>query len=70
MQYKIGLIAKDYQSLYKRWMTYKFNYQHLDNLDHQVYLLELAVVITKTLNIHCRHIDMVLSWDSFPHSTI
>ena len=46
------------------------NNQLLDKLDHQVYLLELAVVITKTLNIHCSHIDMVLSWDSFPHSTI
>ena len=51
-------------------MTYTINNQHLDNLDHQVYLLELAVVITKTLNIHCSHIDMVLCWDSFPHSTI
>ena len=54
----------------KRWMSYSINNQHLDNLDHQVYLLELAVVITKTLNIHCSHIDMVLSWGSFPHSTI
>ena len=54
----------------KRWMTYTFNNQLLDNLDHQVYLLELAVVITKTLNIYCSHIDMVLSWDSLPHSTM
>ena len=54
----------------KRWMSDSINNQHLDNLDHQVYLLELAVVITKTLNIHCSHIDMVLSWVSFPHSTI
>ena len=54
----------------KRWMTFTINNKHLDNLDHQVYLLELAVVITKTLNIHCSHIDMVLSWDSFPHSTM
>ena len=54
----------------KRWMTYTINNQLLDNSDHQVYLLELAVVITKTLNIHCSHIDMVLSWDSFPHSTM
>ena len=68
MQYKIGLIAKDYQSMSKRWMTYTINNQFLDNLDHQVYLLELAVVITKTLNIHCSHIDMVLSWDRFAHS--
>ena len=70
MQYKIGLIGKDNQSMSKRWMSYSINNQLLDNLDHQVYLLELAVVITKTLNIHCSHIDMVLSWDSFPHSTI
>ena len=42
-------------------MTYTINNQLLDNLDHQVYLLELAVVITKTLNIHCSHIDIVLS---------
>ena len=54
----------------KRWMSDSIDNQHLDNLDHQVYLLELAVVITKTLNIHCSHIDMVLSWVSFPHSTI
>ena len=52
----------------KRWMTYTINNQLLDNLDHQVCLLELAVVITKTLNIHCSHIDMVLSCDSLPHS--
>ena len=70
MQYKIGLIGKDNQWMSKRWMTYTINNQHLDNLDHQVYLLELAVVITKTLNIHCSHIDMVLSWDSLPHSTM
>ena len=70
MQYKIGLICKDNQRMSKRWMSYSINNQQLDNLDHQVYLLELAVVITKTLNIHCSHIDMVLSWDSFPHSTI
>ena len=70
MQYKIGLIGKDYQWMSKRWMTYTINNQLLDILDHQVYLLELAVVITKTLNIHSSHIDMVLSWDSFPHSTI
>ena len=43
-------------------MTYTFNNQLLDILDHQVYLLELAVVITKTLNIHCSHIDIDLSW--------
>ena len=66
MQYKIGLIGKDNQWMSKRWMTYMFNNQLLDNLD----LLELAVVITKTLNIHCSHIDMVLSWDSLPHSTM
>ena len=54
----------------KRWMTYTINNQLLDKLHHQVYLLEIAVVITKTLNKHCSHIDMVLSWDSFPHSTI
>ena len=35
-----------------------------------MYLLELAVVIPKTLNIHCSHIDMVLSWDSLPHGTM
>ena len=70
MQYKIGLIGKDKQWMSKRWMTYTFNNQLLDNLDHQVYLLELAVVITKILNIHCSHIDMVLSWGCFPHSTI
>ena len=70
MQYKIGLIGKDNKWMSKRWMTYTINNQLLENLDHQVYLLELAVVITKTLNIHCSHIDMVLSWDSFPHSTI
>ena len=51
-------------------MTYTINNQLLDDLDHQVYLLELAVVITKTLNIHCSDIDMVLSWDSLPHSAI
>ena len=62
MQYKIGLIGKDKQLMSKRWMTYTINNQLLDNLDHQVYLLELAVVITKTLNIHCSHIDIVLSW--------
>ena len=54
----------------KRWITYTFNNQLLDKLDHQVYLLVLAVVITKTLNIHCSHIDMVLSRDSLPHSTM
>ena len=70
MQYKIGLIGKDNQSMSKRWMTYKINNQLLDNLDHQVYLLELAVGITKTLNIHCSHIDMVLSCNSLPHSAI
>ena len=70
MQYKIGLIGKDNQWMTKRWMTYTINNQLLDNLDHQVYLLELAVVITKTLNIHCSHIDMALSWDSLPHSTM
>ena len=70
MQYKIGLIGKDDQWMSKRWMTYTINNQLLDNLDHQVYLLELAVVITKTLNIYCSHIDMVLSWDSLQHSTI
>ena len=70
MQYKIGLIGKDNQWMSKRWMTYTINNQHLDNLDHQVYLLELAVVITKILNIHCSHIDMVLSWDSLPHITM
>ena len=70
MQYKIGLIGKDNQWMSKRWMTYTFNNQLLDNLDHQVYLLELAVVITKTLNIHCSHIDMVQSWDSLPHGTM
>ena len=68
MQYKIGLIAKDYQSMSKPWMTYTINNQLLDNLDHQVYLLELAVVITKTLNIHCSHIDIDLSWNSIPQS--
>ena len=66
MQYKIGLIGKDNQWISKRWMTYMFNNQLLDNLD----LLELAVVITKTLNIHFSHIDMVLSWDSFLNSTM
>ena len=70
MQYKIGLIGKDNQWMSKRWMTYTISKQHLDNLDHQVYFLELAVVITKTLNIHCSHIDIVLSWDSLPHSTM
>ena len=70
MQYKIGLIGKDNHWMSKRWMTYTINNQLIDNLDHQVYLLELAVAITKTLNIHCCHIDMVLSWDSLPHSTI
>ena len=70
MQYKIGLIGKDNQWMSKRWMTYTINNQHLDKLDLQVYLLELPVVITKTLNIHCSHIDMVLSWESLPHSTM
>ena len=70
MQYKIGLIGKDNQYISKRWMTYTINNQLLDKLHHQVYLLELAVVITKTWNIHCSHIDMVLSWDRLPHSTI
>ena len=70
MQYKIGLIGKDDQWMSKRWMTYTINNQLLDNLDLQVYLLELAVVITNILNIHCSHIDMVLSWDSLPHSTM
>ena len=70
MQYKIGLIVKDNQSMSKRWMTYTINSQLLVILDHEVYLLELAVVITKTWNIHCSHIDMVLSWSIFPHSTI
>ena len=51
-------------------MTYTISKQNLDNLDHQVYLLELAVVITKTLNIHCSHIDMVLSWNSLQHSAM
>ena len=51
-------------------MTYTINNKHLDNLDHQLYLLEIAVVITKTLNIHCSHNDMVISWDSLPHSTM
>ena len=70
MQYKIGLIGKDNQRMSKRWMTYTINNQLLDNLDHHVYLLELAVVITKTLNIHCSHIDMVLSWNSLPHNAM
>ena len=70
MQYKIGLIGKDNQRMSKRWMSYSINNQNPDNLDHQVYLLELAVVITKTLNIHCSHIDMVQSWESFPHRTM
>ena len=70
MQYKIGLIGKDNQSMSKRWMTYTINNQLLEYIDHQVYLLELAVVITKTLNIHCSHIDMVQSWESFPHRTM
>ena len=70
MQYKIGLIGKDNQWMSKQWMTYTINKQHLDNLDHQVYMLELAVVITKTLNIHSSHIDMVLSLDSLPHSAM
>ena len=46
MQYKIGLIGKDSQWMSKRWMTFTFNNQLLDNLGLQVYLLELAVVIT------------------------
>ena len=70
MQYKIGLFGKDNQWMSKRWMTYTINNQLLHNLDHQVYLLELAVVIPKTWNIHCSHIDMVLSWDSLPHGTM
>ena len=70
MQYKIGLIGKDNPCMSKRWMSYPIDNQHIDNLNHQVYLLELAVVITKTWNIHCSHIDMVLSWDRLPHSTI
>ena len=70
MQYKIGLIGKDNQWMSKRWMIYTINNQLLDNLDHHVYLLELAVVITKTLYIHCSHIDMVLSWDNLPHSAM
>ena len=70
MQYKIGLIGKDNQWMSKRWMTYTINNQLLDNLDHHVYLLELAVVITKTLNIHCSHIDIVISWDNLPHSAM
>ena len=61
MQYKIGLIGKDNQWVSKKWMTYTISKQHLDNLDYQVHLLELAVVITKTLNIHCSQIDMILS---------
>ena len=48
----------------KPWMTYTINNQHLDNLDNEVYSLELAVVISMTLNIHCSHIHKVLSWDS------
>ena len=70
MRYKISLIGKDNEGMSKRWMTYTIKNQHLDNLDLQVYLLELAVVITKTLSIHCSHIDMVLSWDSLAHSTM
>ena len=70
MEYRIGLIGKDNQWMSKRWMTYAINNQFLDKLDHQVYLLELAVVITKALNIHWSHIDMVLSWDSLPHGTM
>ena len=70
MQYKIGLIGKDNQWMSKRWMAYTINNQLLDNLDHNVYLLELAVVITKTLNILCSHIDIVISWDSLPHSAM
>ena len=35
-----------------------------------MYLLDFAVAITKALNIHCSHIDMVLSWDSLPHCTM
>ena len=70
MQYKIGLIGKDNQWMTKRWMAYTINNQLLDNLDNHVYLLELAVLITKTFNIHCSDIDMVLSWDSLPHSAM
>ena len=51
-------------------MTFTINNQLLNNLVHQVYLLEIGVVITKTWNIHCSHIDMVLSWDSLPHGTM
>ena len=64
MQYKIGHIGKDNQWMSKPWMTYTINNQHLDNLDNAVYSLELAVVISMTLNIHCSHIHKVLSWDS------
>ena len=46
MQYKIGLIGKDNQWMSKRWMTYTINNQLLDNLDHQLCMLELAVEIT------------------------
>ena len=35
-----------------------------------MYLLDFAVAITKALNIHCSHIDMVPSWDSLPHCTM
>ena len=56
--------------MFKRWMTYTINNKLLDSLDHQVYLLELSVVITMTLNIHCSHIDMVLSWNILTYNTI
>ena len=52
----------------ERWMTYTSNNQLIDNSDYQEYLLELAVLITKTLIIHWNHINMVLRGDSLSHS--
>ena len=52
----------------KRWMTYTINNQLLDNLDHHVYLLELAVLITN-IEYTLQSYWYCSKWD-IPHSTM
>ena len=50
--------------------TYINNSQLQVNVVYQLYCLELAVVITKTVIMHCNHINFGLWGDNFPHSTL
>ena len=46
------------------------NMQLLANLNYQLYRIELAAVLTKTVIIHCNQINLRLKEDSLPHSTV